>query len=278
MDDTPQPSARDHPSGEQSSDPQYSTQVEEIPASRRNQFEKYYNRKSRLIVISGPRGPMLARYTGHETPEHGRHRFLVTYPDDYPVFESAQPPDVAPADVEAVCWPVERNRDPRFSLATGAASQRGSSGPEPTDQLFTTDYDKPITDQNGIRVTEHGAHMRGGGGGISVDKDGVRAEGSFKQTAPEKRGMTQQSPVFGILPKSVVTFFAADYLPDIVSIRKLIQFVNTLRKARSWLSLLRDDSGRFLDDENTAYGPNSPYVDDPEDQPRDRSDFDEGSF
>jgi hypothetical protein len=81
MDDTPQPSARDHPSGEQSSDPQYSTQVEEIPGDRENQFEKYYNRKSRLIVLSGPRGPMLARYTGRETPEHGRHRFLVTYPD-----------------------------------------------------------------------------------------------------------------------------------------------------------------------------------------------------
>lgn len=272
MDEQTQP-ARDEGGSQEmmgESDPQYTTMVREIPASREDQFEQYYNRKSNLIVLSGPRGPLLARYTGQEPPESDRHRFLVTFPNNYRVFEKAAPPDVANADVEAVCWPVERNRDPRFSLATGSASQR-TRGPSPKDTLITSDYDNPITEQHGVRVTEDGTHIRGRGGGVSADDGGVRIQGSFKQPSPERRGMTQQSPLYGIIPKTVITFFVSDYLPDVVSIQKLIQFVNMLRAARSWLSLLRDDFGEEL--RGSAYGPNSAYVDDPRDRPNNDSDF-----
>jgi hypothetical protein len=224
------------------------TRVLEVPDELESgRTETYFSRDSRLIVLEGPRGNMLARYTHPETPDPERHRFLTTYPEDYREFEGSSVPDVAGADVEAVCFPVESTVDQRSSVSSGAGSTSEGSSPTPEDVILSHGSSPFLTDQKGIRTGPNGTHVHGAdGNGLSIDQGGVRLNGSFEQPSAEKKGVTQASPLFGLVPKSVVTFFAADFLPALDRVQKLIGLVQAIRFARAWVSSAYDAINRIL--------------------------------
>lgn len=211
--------------------------VLEIPEDLRGKTENYFSRDSRLIVLEGPRGNMLARYTHPETPDPERHRFWTTFPEDYREFGGGEVPRVANADVEAVAFPVESTVDQRSSVSSGASSASDGSTPTPEDVILSHGSSPWLTEQQGIRTGPNGTHIYGGDGtGISVDQGGVRTEGSFEQPAAEKKGVTQASPLFGLVPKTAVTFFASDFLPALQRVQQLIGIVQAIRFARAWVS------------------------------------------
>jgi hypothetical protein len=213
------------------------TRVLEVPSEMQGRTEEYFSRDSRLIVLEGPRGTMLARYTHPETPDPGRHRFLTTYPEDYKTFDGDRVPAVANADVGAVAFPVETSVDQRSTVSSGASSAAEGSAATTEDVLLTHGSSPWITEQKGIRTGPNGTHVHGAdGNGISVDQDGTRVEGGFEQPSAEKKGVTQASPLFGLVPKTAVTFFAADYLPALQRVQSLIGTVQAIRFGRAWIS------------------------------------------
>lgn len=213
------------------------TRVLEVPEQMRGRTENYFSRDSRLIVLEGPRGTMLARYTHPETPDPDRHRFLTTYPEDYNTFDGDSVPNVANADVSAVCFPVESTVDQRSSVSSGASSTSGGSNPTSEDVLLSHDSSPFLTDQQGIRTGPNGTHVHGGdGNGLSIDQGGIRMNGSFEQPSAEKKGVTQASPVFGLVPKTAVTFFGADFLPALQRVQGLIGIVQAIRFGRAWIT------------------------------------------
>lgn len=198
-------------------------------------------------MLDGPRGPLLARYTHSETPDPKRHKFLTTFPEDYPVFEGTSVPGVANADVEACAWPVERTTDPRSSVTSGASSAGSSTAPTPEDVILSHSSSPHLTSQQGIRTGPNGTHVHGGdGNGISVDRGGVRTNGQFEQPSPEAKGASQASPLFGIVPKSAVTFFTADFLPALQRVQQLIGIVQTVRFGRAWIQNLSNAMNELL--------------------------------
>jgi len=213
------------------------TRVLEVPEDLRGRTERYFSRDSRLIVLEGPRGTMLARYTHPETPDPERHRFLTTFPEDYRVFDGGEVPVRANADVDAVAFPVESTIDQRSSVSSGASSAGEGSSPTSEDVLLTHGSSPWLTQQQGIRTGPNGTHMHGGDGtGLSVDQSGVRVEGSFEQPSAEKKGVTQASPLFGLVPKTAVTFWASDFLPALQRVQQLLGIVQAVRFGRAWVT------------------------------------------
>ena len=194
----------------------------------------FYNSDSRLILLEGTdRGPLLARYQGADPPDPRRHKFLVSFEKSYPVYEKSRAPSEAPADVCAIAWPVEKTRDPRTSVTSGATGDAVSGKGEGEPKTLITPesgHDKTMRDLSGMQLTPARADIYADGGGLAVDAAGVHIEGGFEQPTTQKKGVMRESPLFGLVPKTIVTFFASDYLPDIKLILKLKKYADIIRR------------------------------------------------
>lgn len=202
----------------------------------------HYNTDSQLIVLGGPRGPMLARYRGEEYPDPRRFAFLTTYEANYPVFRDPTPPEQAPADVCAIARPVEIDKDPRAGVASGATGDPiGGSGEGGPRRLITAEsgYDRSMLDIAGLDLKSQRIDMHAASSGFSIDESGVHVEGGMEQPATQRKGVTKESPLFGLIPKTVITFFASDYLPNIQLILRLKRWVEIIRAMPTLYGSLR---------------------------------------
>lgn len=199
-----------------------------------NRTTPFYNEKSGLIVLDGPNGPMLARYMGKETPDPQRFVFLTMYSMDHNTFNGMSVPDVAPADVTAYAFPVEKSADPRLNVVSGASGEAlnntGERGPR---RMITAESGErqDVTEMTGIEVKPGEMSMYGGGGaGMKLTGSGAHFTGGFEQPSTQKKGLTVESVLFGLVPKTVITFFASDYLPNIGIVLRLAKWVNIIRR------------------------------------------------
>lgn len=91
--------------------------------------DPYYNERSGLIVLDGPRGPLLARYHSDKYPDPERFKFLCAFNPDYTVFEGPAAPDRATPDIIAYAFPIERHNDPVEGVSSGAGGSMFAKGP-----------------------------------------------------------------------------------------------------------------------------------------------------
>jgi hypothetical protein len=185
--------------------------------------EQYYNRQTRTIALEGPRGVLLANYTTPAVrPDPERHRFLVYYDDQYTPYKGTAVPALATEDTLALCVPIEVTRETRPTVSIGANDGTGPSDtlPRSTDFSILT-YGETLVDANGAMFRQHSVEMAVDGVGFLLSGGGMTIKGPFTTTAPEQRGITRQSPLYSMLPKTIVTFPYADYQPDV---EKLIRY------------------------------------------------------
>lgn len=193
----------------------------------------HFNEKSGLILLDGPRGPMLARYAEPMTPpDPDRFKFLTSYPRNYTTFDGGEPPDQAPADVCASAVPIDRTTDTRMGVSSGTTEDPvGGSVSNKQSVLIMPGMDQsvPLSKASGIEVNENRTEISGAEGAMSVG-DKVRISGGFEQPQTGQKGVTKESPLFGIIPKTAVTFAAADYLPNLKKLQKMMQYVAMIRQ------------------------------------------------
>ena len=137
-----------------------------VPEPLRSSTEAYFSRRSGLIVLEGPRGWLLARYQHVEAPDPYRHVFFTEFPEDYPVFDGARVPAEAPADVEAIAWPVQRSVDPRVTIASGAVSEvEADTSSTARDIILSAGYDNEaavgVARQTGVRIGPSSFQVQG---------------------------------------------------------------------------------------------------------------------
>ena len=96
----------------------YNTLTLQVPDEYRGEKSQWYSRRSKLIVLQGPRGPLVARYINtNEPPDPTRHEFVTTFPENYRVFEGAEVPDMTRAETTAIAWPVEQTKNPQSTVS-----------------------------------------------------------------------------------------------------------------------------------------------------------------
>lgn len=205
-----------------------------VPESLWHAPAAFYNPRTRILLLDGPRGPLLARYLFPDPPDPERYIFQTTYADNYQVFEGDQVPNIAPADATSVALPVPRSADYRGSVYSGATTTGAGNTLDGVADVQLRPSPKPGTtstmlNQSGIRLGGEGMEAHFAGTGLSMDASGVRFEGdNFSLRTTVDKGMTRESPLFGILPKTAVTFWAADYLPDVEKMDKWAKRIATI--------------------------------------------------
>ena len=203
---------------------------------------KYYNEESRVIVLKTQHGKLLSRYLGDEMPDARRFTFRTVFCPQHNTFQGDYAPIRAPADIEAFSHAVEKTQDPTDDILAGATTDMmGSATSNVHAKLITADagMDVSALEQSGLKVGRaHIEGFSGTGGGFKVDGEGVSVVGGFNQPNTQKKGMTLESPLFGILPKTVVTFFASDYLPDIGTLLKIQKWVRIAIRMPDFYTLL----------------------------------------
>lgn len=202
----------------------------EIPNNMIGDTEQFFNRKSRVIVVSGPRGNMLAHYPSRIIPDPNRHQFYVCFHKNYKPFDGAVVPPTIKADITALAQPIEKVADNRLSVVSNTPPDiEADIAPSPTDLLIMVpqgiDQGSTIPHTTGIKVGAKSMEAHFGGGGLGIDETGVRISGQAQIQQPVSKGVTQESPLFGILPKTAVTFWAADYLPDLKKLRSIAEYI-----------------------------------------------------
>lgn len=222
-----------------------------VEEERRSSTDAYYNDKSGLIVLDGPRGSLLARYLGDDEPDPDRFRFLARFRQSYPSFEEARPPSSATPDVVAHAWPVEEQRDPREGVVSGATGDvlgppTGGQGPRKI-LSASTGTDKTVVDQEGIDIQESRIDIQAGGSGLSIRPDGVRVSGEFEQSSNQKKGLTRESPLRGTLPESIISFPFTGYLPNKELLTTIMGYVSIIRSAPSLIRSLMKAADQLTD-------------------------------
>ena len=212
---------------------------------------KYYNEESRVIVLKTQHGKMLSRYIGKEMPDARRFTFRTVFCPQHNTFQGDYAPSRAPADIEAFSHAVEKNEDPTDDILAGAATDMtGAATSDVLAKLITADagMDVSALEQSGLKVgLAHIEGFSGTGGGFKVDGEGLSVVGGFNQPHTQNKGMTTESPLFGIIPKTAVTFFASDYLPDIGKLQKLQKWVRIAIRMPDFYTLLARYTDRFSD-------------------------------
>lgn len=197
--------------------------------------DEHYNERSGLILLDGPRGPLLARYTMPSTPpDPERFKFMTTYPKNYTTYRRPKPPERAPADIQARARPIERSVDPRMGVTAGAVNNPDSGSAENRRQpsiMHTPNQgaNQGLTNLKGMEITEKSTDIRGEDAGVRV-ADKVYLKGKVEKPSTEQKGVTKESPLRGLLPESILTFPAASMLPDLGKILRLQQYVQVIRQ------------------------------------------------
>lgn len=195
-------------------------------------IDDYYNKKTRIIALRGPRGVLLAQYlTSHIKPDPRRIQFLTYYNADYTPYEGMAVPGTSQSDVRAICTAVEMTSDARLSVTSGAQDAVVGADTSPTG----SDHDiitsgRSLKDANGASFRPHAIDMHVDGTGFMMTGNGIHFKGNIETEKPVKKGVTKESPLFGMLPKSAVTFWVADYLPVIEEIQRIGQFVSQIQR------------------------------------------------
>ena len=199
--------------------------------------ERPYDRDLRLVLLKGPNGPLLAHYVTPEIPpDRHRHRFLVCYEEPY-VPATVLPP-VVPADLRAFAMAINYNRDVVSTVESGVAGEVGAS--EPTERDMVLAHGESVPAATGVAVRPGSVHISAGEGSLSVDRQGVHVRGPITISEPEQRGPAAQSPVWGLMPKTVVTFWAADYLPDLSRINALLEMIRDGARLLALIAIIVD--------------------------------------
>lgn len=190
---------------------------------------RYYNPSSRIIVLQTQHGKMLSRFIGNEMPDARRFTFRTVFCPDHNTFQGNHAPSKAPADIEAFSHAVEKTRTPMQPPTAASPTDMQAAAPNPRfSKTYTADagVDANQVSQSGMTVgLSHIDLYSGSGGGMKIDGSGVSVVGGFNQPNTQGKGVTKESNLFGILPKTVVTFTAADYLPWFKKLQKLQKWV-----------------------------------------------------
>lgn len=226
-----------------------------VPRALTADRTQYYSKRSRLIVLEGPRGMLLAHYHSPVAPDPRQHRFHCTYPRNYSVFRGVRVPDITHADVQAVAFPIDNIVDDRSPVVAGTQASMDSDLAPASDEVHiippTVGKFRGMR-QPGMRVSPRGIVGSFEGGGFVVDKNGMKIEGQVQTREVSTRGVTTESPLWGILPKTAVTFYASDVLPDVAKMNRYINIVTLLYAAyRAITSFAAILNTALADDETT---------------------------
>lgn len=212
----------------------------DVPADRIGSEGLYYNPRSKLILLDGPRGPMLARYFQTTPPDPTRYQFFTMYSSNYLPFRDSFVPNTAKADVTAIAWPILKSADSRGSIYSGAApTLEANASPTDRDVMLLPplgpDEMTSSAHQPGLRVSPTALEGYFDGGGMAIDRDGARFYGKLHLRSTINRGVTEESALFSILPKSAVTFWAADYLPSANMLMRIARWVSVTARIAATL-------------------------------------------
>lgn len=188
----------------------------------------WYNENSRLIVLEGPHGNLLARYTGNEYPDPHKHEFMCAYTKPYTEYETTGgPPNQAPPDVTAIAHPILTQNDTKDVSSAAGGTAVDSTGEQSPSKVIVpgAGNDDTLRDQTGVKVTPARLDAHVSGSGFALDEGGMHMKGDLEQPHTKRKGIGRESPLFGFLPKSFITFFATDYLPDIKQLQEIQKYV-----------------------------------------------------
>ena len=207
--------------------------------------EMPYNQGSGCITLKGPDDKtMVAFYAGgKEYPQSGEERFTTVYREDFTALPDDLPvPSEAPADVEAICFPAKNLSDthlpPESAQPTGIEDPADGATKE---TITPRAQRKGSMGQAGMSIGENGIDFTSGGkASVSVSGGTIRAKAdSFEQPTTEKKGLTKETPLTGLIPKTIITFFVSDFLPSISFIMKLRNYVRIIMRMPTLYSALK---------------------------------------
>lgn len=119
---------------------------------------------------------------------------------------------MVPEDVTAHSFPVVHITDPRSTVSAGASTAGTSSDYIASSKdIDLTTGGSTMLDAEGVTIRPKSMSIAYGAGGMDIDEEGIHTEGQINQRKTTSKGMTAESGLFGILPKTAVTFWAADY-------------------------------------------------------------------
>lgn len=199
----------------------------------------FYNREASVVALVGPRGVLLAHYP-HPHPPHPSTAMLVQFPENYTPLRSTVIPTIVPADVVAVAWPASTTPKSQGPAIAGA----GDYGDTPSNAESESRLEGGPGE--GIRTGPGYVEMQGGGTSIRLSGSGLFTNGVMEARGQIARGVTTESPLFGLVPKSAVTIFA-DYLPAVQATLQAGAFVLQARRALSMTGRLGTILKKFGD-------------------------------
>ena len=203
--------------------------------------EDAYNPKTRTIALQGPRGTLLANYaTPSIPPDATQHRFLVYFDDAYTPFKGTRVPSSTRDDVMAFCLPIEVTREQRMTVDAGFSDSAGPNKEPGTSSHDIITSGTTMLDANGMSLRERVAHIHMEGKGLIIDESGLKTIGQLRQTKVEDRGITQQSNLWSIIPKTAVTFWAADMLPNVGKLKQYASNIILIYEAVTMVTALVD--------------------------------------
>lgn len=204
--------------------------------------DRFYNAATRTIALEGPRGVLLAVYTQPSVrPDPAHHRFLAYYSEDYTPFKGDTVPATTRADVTAFCVPVDVSSDKRATVEAGAPDFNAETDASPSRGDFNVvTGGTTLADATGMSFRRHSVQLWVDGAGFQAAAGRVQFKGQTRLERPEGRGVTAQSPIWSVVPKTAVTFFAADMLPDLERVKKAGDMIRLMAHAVTLVASLVD--------------------------------------
>ncbi|RME29028.1 MAG: hypothetical protein D6800_03175 [Candidatus Zixiibacteriota bacterium] len=209
-----------------------------VPDDLSGDASYFFDPRSKLIILEGPRGKLLAHYLSPLPPDPRRHQFYCHFPARYPVFSGDRPPAQAPADTAAVAWPVEIMKSDSDVMPAGASGLDRARIATSYDAVLMASSPGSNPSQSGLRVGPDHIEMMTPGSTLALDPRGLRVDGQTELRGSIGRGVTRESPLFGILPKTVVTFWAADYLPAVGDLLRYAGMIRNLVSTAGYMQQL----------------------------------------
>lgn len=211
-----------------------------------SRVDQFFDRQNRLIALDGPRGVLLAQYLARDIePSPERMEFLCYYPDNYTPYRGSQVPRKVPADIKAIAVPIEFSTDGRQTVEAGMAStsMKNDTSTSAADYNVVT-HGRTMIDANGMSIRPHSFEAHMDGAGMKLTGSGLSVNAPVNQTAPTNKGVTAESPAWSLIPKSVVTFFAADYLPNLAEMERtaylIVQLTAIIKLVGELVDLVQD--------------------------------------
>lgn len=209
------------------------TAILKVPDERASDRRQYYSNESRIIVLEGPRGYMLSLLlTPPPTATPSRFDYYTIFPENYSPYTESGVPATRPADVTAVSWAVAAVADneygPVVSTPVGFDTNTNTSAEDIVLSVLDPTGRVQGVESSGVRIGSNHTSISHGAGGLVVNESGVRVSEGFENPSTTAKGISKESSVFGLLPKTAVTFPAADYLPDINRLIKIGNFMLTI--------------------------------------------------